>query len=84
MLQEVHGELSDFEALADSLRVSHMVFGSPAASPAAGGTAMAISWSLLADSAVATHDIVEEGRAQLLRLTLLSGKELLVMNVHNF
>lgn len=49
LVQEIHGSEGDFGAVEEALRVSHAVFGSPAASAAAGGTGIAISWALLAE-----------------------------------
>lgn len=61
-----------------------MVLGSPAHSAAAGGTAIALSWALLAEVTSVTHQVVECGRAHLVRLILASGKEIIVVTVHNF
>lgn len=80
LLQEVHGGEGVFAALAEALR-AHMVYGSPAPSSAAGGTAIAVGWSLLCEAITAIRKIIEEGRAHLLRIMLASAKELIIMNI---
>ena len=82
-LQEVHGELTAFEAHLPEIGRNYRIFASPGPNFATGGVATLVHKSLIAPGVACVDEVLAEGRVLAVTLSL-ADQAVRFVNVHNF